>query len=751
MGGGKKLPNFKRFHLSQVADLAVWEAFNFKNKKMKKINYIDSLNGSKIRIIEIQKVLKQINKGLWKSKIEDIQYQINSGNNIKANQLKIELPAFTISATYKGRRKKENVESYSGLLHLDYDKLDDIQDIKSKIISNPYTYSTFVSPSGKGLKVLVKCDNDLSTHTFAFNALRSYYDKLLGVESDKSVKDVLRLCFVSYDSDMYLNENSKVFNYQSYPNNETVSKKDLEWVWSFTANKEDFIEGNRNNFIHLYGCNANRYGFQITDAINYAYSYSDSEFNKDEIKQSIKSAYENNVNEKGSASKTAISAKDEVVEYVEESSPMIPEYIYEALPDTLKDACNVFEGRKRDVFLTSALSVISGGLYNVHGLYDKEKVFPNLFSFVIAPPASGKGSMKFAKQLGDCFHDLLFSKSKETIKEYNKAKRLFSLKLKKAKTDEHIEALIEPEKPKSNMYFIPADTSSAMMIKHLEDNDGMGCICETEADTLTNTLKQDWGSYSDVLRKGFHAEIISKSRMTDLDYSEIKEPKFSVAITGTPNQLDTLITSIQDGLFSRFIFYSFTTKQKWRSTYTEAITVSNNEIFKGFSADLCDKFRSDNPQRFVMTRAQGMQLDEVFSEALGHNSVLYNDDVSGVIYRLGLMTFKIAMTLTALRSNDSEITCSDLDFKTSLDLVEKVYLKHSIGILNKINKNSSKLNKTQDKLLTWMKTQGEVKRVNILKKAEELNIKERTLADILKRFINLKLIRKVTHGVYVVR
>ena len=239
--------------------------------------------------------------------------------------------------------------------------------------------------------------------------------------------------------------------------------------------------------------------------------------------------------------------------------------------------------------------------------------------------------------------------------------------------------------------------------------------------------------------------------MTDLDYSEIKEPKFSVAITGTPNQLDTLITSIQDGLFSRFIFYSFTTKQKWRSTYTEAITVSNNEIFKGFSADLCDKFRSDNPQRFVMTRAQGVQLDEVFSEALGHNSVLYNDDVSGVIYRLGLMTFKIAMTLTALRSNDSEITCSDLDFKTSLDLVEKVYLKHSIGILNKINKNSSKLNKTQDKLLTWMKTQGEVKRVNILKKAEELNIKERTLADILKRFINLKLIRKVTHGVYVVR
>ena len=84
-------------------------------------------------------------------------------------------------------------------------------------------------------------------------------------------------------------------------------------------------------------------------------------------------------------------------------------------------------------------------------------------------------------------------------------------------------------------------------------------------------------------------------------------------------------------------------------------------------------------------------------------------------------------------------------------LVEKVYLKHSIGILNKINKDSSKLNKTQDQLITWMKSQGEVKRVYILKKAKVLNIRERTLADVLRRFIDLNLIRKVTHGVYVVR
>ncbi len=714
---------------------------------MKTINYFDSVKESQFKTVEVQDVLQQIQKGYWKNQIDDIRYHMKSGNNKKASEIKSNLPAITISGTFKERRKKEYLDQYTGLLHLDYDKLENVEDVKANLISIPYTYAAFISPSGNGVKVLVKSDNDISGHKTAFNSLREYYDKVVGAESDKSVKDITRLCFISYDSDLYLNKESEVFKYKTV----RLDKIDLSWVWNFTSNKHDFVVGNRNNFVYSFACNANRYGVNINNTFNYAYSYSDDSFPENEIESAIKSAYENNVNENGSARQTAISAKDEVVEVVMDSSPMIPEYIYEALPETLKDACNVFEGRKRDVFLTSALSVISGGLHNVHGLYSKKKEFPNLFSFVVAPPASGKGSMKFAKQLGDCYHDFLLKQSKENLKEYKNAKRIFSLKLKKAKTDAQIEALIEPEKPKISVYFIPANTSSSMMIKHLEDNDGIGCICETEADTLSSTLKQDWGGYSDILRKGFHAEIISKSRITDLDYSEIREPKFSVAITGTPNQLDTLITSIQDGLFSRFIFYSYTAKQKWRNTFTEAETISDDEIFKGFSSDLCDKFRNKNKQKFAMTRKQGMQLDKVFSEALVHNSVLYNDDVSGTIYRLCLMTFKIAMTLTALRSDEPEITCSDLDFKTSLELVEKIYLRHSIGVLNKINKDSKKLNKIQDELLTWMKTQGEVKRVVIWNKAKNLGIKERTLADILKRFLRLNLIKKVTHGVYVVR
>jgi len=714
-------------------------------------NFMDSLNGSNKTTVDVQEVLEQIKKGYWKKQVEEIQYHINNGENKQVYELKSKLPAFTISATYKYKRKAENLESYSGLLHLDYDKLDNVKDVKSKIISNSYTYAAFVSPSGKGLKVLVKCDNNMSSHTSAFNALRHYYDDFLKVKSDKSVKDILRLCFVSYDSDLYLNENSKVFKYQAYPNNETQTSKDIKLVWEFTSNKQQFIEGNRNNFIYLFAHNAKGRGYNITETLDYAYNYHGSTFSKEEIKRSINSAFKNNENEKGTLAKPAISAilPKEIPHKI--TSPYIPDQIYDVLPPTLKEACNVFKGRERDVFFTSALSVISGGLHNVSGLYSNSEIYPNLFSIIIAPPASGKGVMKYSKQLGDCYHDFLLNQSREDLKEYKKEKRVFDSKVKKAKTEQDIEALIEPEKPKFKMFFIPGNTSSAMITKHLEYNDGMGCICETEADALTNALKQEWGNFSDIIRKGFEAELISQSRKTDLEYSEIKEPKFSLALTGTPNQLGLLMTSVQDGLFSRVLFYSFNAASIWKTTYTSGIIRSNKEIFEDYSADLCDKFKSNSAQKFAMTKEQGLKLDNTFSELLIHNTALYVEDVRSTVIRLGLMCYKIAMTLSAIRSDDTEIICSDEDFNTALYLVKEVYLMHGINMLNRITKSSKKLNSTQTALYNWIQTKDNFTRSEISEQANLLGIRDRTLSDILKRFIELDFIERVSHGVYTKR
>ena len=705
---------------------------------MKNVNIYRNINGTEMKSVDISLILKHIKNGRWQTQVNEIRDLINRNENEKASVLKKTLPAFTPSGTFNERRKKEYIDSYTGILHLDYDKVEDVESLKESIIKIPFTYSAFISPSGKGLKVIVNTDAELESHTDAFNTLRAYYDGIVGLESDKSVKDVTRLCFVSYDPNLYLNESSETYSY-------LISSVSISEVWNFTTNKMEFIVGNRNNFIHFFGCNANRFGINMNETIRFASNYVGDSFDINEIEKSIKSAYESYASEFGMLAKSAKPAKTILIQ---EDNPFIPESVYTSLPQTLKEACNVFTGREKDVFLTSALSVLSGGFYNIQGYYSNEVVFPNLFSFVVAPPASGKGSMKYAKQLGDCYHNFLLNESKEALKNYKKEKLLFDRKLRKAKTDQEIEELIEPKPPKINVFFIPADTSSSMLIKHLEDNDGLGCICETETDTISNALGKEWGGYSDILRKGFHAEVISKSRVKDLEYCEITEPKFSLTITGTPNQMDSLITSIEDGLFSRFLFYSFTSEPIWNDTYTLKITNSKKEIFSNFSAILCDKFKSNEKQIFYMSEKQGNKLDKTFSDALNHNTSNYSSHVSGLTFRLGLMTFKIAMVLSALRSNESEIYCSDEDFETAMCLVEKVYMPHSINMLNKYDKSNTSFTVVEQKLLEWMPDDRNFKRSEISEEASKLEISDRTLSDILKKFINLNQIKKIKNGLY---
>ena len=705
---------------------------------MKKISFMDSFDGSNNREVEIVKVLESISKNYFKEKIETIRYHYKENDKSKADKLKKELPGFTPYGTFKNNRKEECLETYSSLIHLDYDNIDKPHQLKELVKQIPYTYASFISPSGKGLKVFIKTNSTLEGHKDAFNLVTDYYDNILDVESDHSVKDLARFCYTSYDPELYLNGESQLFDIKE--NNVNVS---LDWVWNFTTNVSEFRDGNRNNFIHLFACNANRNGFEIEETLDYANSYSDSSFTNSEIEKIIYGVYHRNAFEKG---KVSILAKLAKTQENDKENPYISEDIYQNLPSILKEACEPFEGRERDVFLTTSLSVISGGLYNVSGLYDKAKIYPNLFSMVIAPPASGKGSMKYSRTLGDKYHDTLLKNSQEEYKKYKTELRIYERRMRKAKDDE-IHMLKEPEKPKANVFFIPGDTSSSMFIKHLEDNNGMGCVCETETDTVSKTLKQDWGGYSDVLRKGFECEVITKSRKENLEFSQVKEPKFSVAITGTPSQMSSLITSIEDGLFSRFMFYSYKAKAKWRDTYSEEASSKEN-YFNKISDKMFNIFSNKEKQVFKMTRSQGEKLNNRFRDILSFYSPTIKD-CEGVIFRLGASTYKIAMVLTAIRSDDRNLNCSDIDFESAIELVEKVYLQHSLSLFNHLVDNG--YTECEKTLLKYMPYGVEIKRSDIAKCIDSLKITDRNLTNILAKFCKNNDLKKIKNGVYIKR
>ena len=142
----------------------------------------------------------------------------------------------------------------------------------------------------------------------------------------------------------------------------------------------------------------------------------------------------------------------------------IPDYVYERLPKLLKDSCNIFtEKREQDVFLTGALSVLGGCFHNAYAYntVDKKGISPNLFAFIVAPPASGKRALNYSKKVA------------ASIESAFRAKK-FAEKIPKA------------------MFIIPANISSAGLIQVLNENEGVGIMVESEIDTLVNATKQEW-------------------------------------------------------------------------------------------------------------------------------------------------------------------------------------------------------------------------------------------------------------------
>ena len=61
-------------------------------------------------------------------------------------------------------------------------------------------------------------------------------------------------------------------------------------------------------------------------------------------------------------------------------SEIINGKIYPLLPNTLQSLTKNYEGRERDIVLTSSLGVLSACIPNIFGIYDGDKIYSNCMS-----------------------------------------------------------------------------------------------------------------------------------------------------------------------------------------------------------------------------------------------------------------------------------------------------------------------------------------------------------------------------------
>lgn len=199
----------------------------------KEISYFSNVKKSlnPTNFLTIKEVLSLIKTN---KKLEEITQKIrNSKEDIYRKQLKSLLPLVTFSGKFSARNIK-GLDSASGVAVIDLDSfgnIEEIKRIKNDVKKLSFVLFAFISPSG-GLKIgckipTVKNDFEYKQYYIPLSKEFDKYNHLLTKKNDSATKDISRLCFLSYDEELYINESAieytkKDIDIQNQNNNTSI-------------------------------------------------------------------------------------------------------------------------------------------------------------------------------------------------------------------------------------------------------------------------------------------------------------------------------------------------------------------------------------------------------------------------------------------------------------------------------------------------------------------------------------------------
>ena len=223
-------------------------------------------------------------------------------------ELKKQLPAICFSGTFN-KRTDISILEHSGLICLDFDgytKQKELLQDKESMSKNKYVFSVFISPSGNGLKVLVKIPADTENHTNYFNSLEKYFNSPY---FDKTSKNLSRVCYESYDPLIHSNDNSSIWDLIEEPEYTEVSRtrdqatipitdenKIVEILVKWWQKKYPMQEGQRNQNAYVLAMAFNDFGVNKSLASYVINRFADEDFTLREIAMTIDSAYRHTTN-----------------------------------------------------------------------------------------------------------------------------------------------------------------------------------------------------------------------------------------------------------------------------------------------------------------------------------------------------------------------------------------------------------------------------------------------------------------------
>lgn len=505
----------------------------------------------------------------------------NATKKQKSYQKLIHFPALIFGGTFSGTGKAEDISEMSGLIVLDFDHINNLEDIRLKLETDLHTYLLFQSPSGDGLKVIVRHDlRDASKWQFLYQELEEYYINEFQLEPDKSGKDISRMCYIPFIEKLYRHEDSLIWNYSGkFEKQQELLKQIIESSgtaqYKQTEISDDlykecfymsvFLVENKINLTEDYNDWVS-YGFSLCTfgedgrAIYHNVSSVSSKYDRDECDKQFDIMLKEFKGDKSGIDKYLIRAKEAITKLVnqkiENEIVLPPVDMYGKLPLMLKIPLMKYNEVPKFMALLAGISNVSAILPNLkfihHGTYKYEA---NLFTWIIAKQSSGKNVVNEMQKICGTIEDSIERDFASNFREYKERET-------QAKADE---LDFNETKPVQKTLFLGADITKAGFVKKLMENEGRGIISTTEAQTLIGANYTTYGAFLDLILACYGHERYQKT-LKDFTF-KINETYLSLILASTPDTCYKFFanTNVDNGLLSRFLAFEINSENELKN------------------------------------------------------------------------------------------------------------------------------------------------------------------------------------------
>jgi hypothetical protein len=282
--------------------------------------------------MNVEDMLNRIKDEQHNKHLDVISKLRNLPTDDQEKELKKILPLICWSGTFLKRTDKDCIK-HSGLICLDFDD----ESFDSIMQKKEFIYAAFISPTGTGVKVLVRIPENIKDHGDYYLSLSDYF----GLPTiDEKCKNISRGCYLSYDPNLYHNTDAPIF-YKLLPKKEVKYEKQQArnpyYVNSddkiidrlLKQHSNEFTQGNRNNAAYILACEFNRFGISESLAIVNMLQFVGDGFSELEVRRTIQSAYQANASEFKTKSFTDSSIVNKVENLIRHN------YSYDEILDTL--------------------------------------------------------------------------------------------------------------------------------------------------------------------------------------------------------------------------------------------------------------------------------------------------------------------------------------------------------------------------------------------------------------------------------